>query len=65
MATFSFWYSETYTNKGFFEADSEEQAQELLGKVQYGELGLEDLPSWGFKDKGYDFEAEPSTLEEI
>ena len=65
MKTYTFWYTESYTYKGGFEAESLEQAQELLAKVfDDGELNFEDLPEFWSKDKGYDAEYSPETLEE-
>jgi hypothetical protein len=65
MPKFTFWYSETYTNKGWFEAENEAEARQLLSKVQDGDLDINELPNLGFKDKGYDLEISPETLEEI
>lgn len=65
MATFTFWYSETYTYKTWFEADNEEHARELLRQVEDGELSVEELPQEGSKDKGYEMEIAYETLEEI
>jgi hypothetical protein len=65
MATFTFWYSETYTNKGWFTADNEDEARKLLEQVQDGELSPDDLPDFGFKDKGYELDISPETLDQI
>lgn len=57
MPTYEFWYSETYTNKGWFTADSLPDAKRLIAEVEDGELDINDLPSFGYKDKGYEFDA--------
>ena len=65
MPDYSFWYTESYDYKGWFTADDMEHACELLDKVMEGELNIEQLPNWGNKDKGYEIELSPETLEEI
>ncbi len=57
MPTYEFWYSETYTNKGWFTAESLTDAKRLIGEVEDGELDINDLYEFGHKDKGYEFEA--------
>lgn len=54
MATFEFWYDETYTFKAWFEADSQEEADLLIEQVQEGELEIDELPKFVNKDKGYE-----------
>lgn len=56
MAKFEVWYDETYTFKAWFEADSLEHAEELLGLVGEGEIEITELPSFGNKDKNYSLE---------
>ena len=64
--TFTFWYSETVTYKGWFEAESIEQARELLEQVMSADIDMEaDLPKFGFKDKGFELEIDLGTIEEI
>jgi len=53
MATFEFWYDESYTYKAWIEADSQEEADELINRVEDGEIELTDLPKFQNKDKGY------------
>jgi hypothetical protein len=65
MATYTFWYSETYTNKGWFTADNKEQAIEMLDKIRLGEIDFEELPDFGRKDKNYEVDISPETIEEI
>lgn len=62
--TYTFWYSETYTYKGGFDAENLEEAKELLSKVFDGEIGIEELPEFWNKDKGYEADYSPETLEE-
>ncbi len=63
--TYTFWYTESYTYKGGFKAESLEQAQELLSQVfDDGEISVEELPEFWSKDKGYEVEYSPETLEE-
>lgn len=64
--TFTFWYSETYTYKAWFEAESIEEARELLDQVWNSDLGMEgDLPKFGNKDKNFELEIATETLEEV
>lgn len=57
MTTFEFWYSETYTFKGFFEADSQAEADEMLEDVREGRGLMGDiLPNFSYGDKGYEIE---------
>lgn len=64
MARFMTWYSTGEYGKLYFEADTPEQAQELLEQVQQGELDITELPNHYIKIKGGDgFEFE--NLEEI
>lgn len=64
MPNYSIWYSETYTNKGYFTAENEEEAIKLLTKVNMGEIIMDELPNFAFKDKGYELELEPETVED-
>jgi putative SOS response-associated peptidase YedK len=54
MATFEFWYDETYTFKAWFEAESQEEADALIEQVEEGELEITELPKFVNKDKGYE-----------
>jgi hypothetical protein len=66
MPEFEIWYSETYTYKAWFSADSKEQAIEVLEAVQQGDLDLEsDLTGFDRKDKGYELDLDPLSVEEI
>ncbi len=64
MATYTVWYSETYTYKAWFDADSLEHAKELLGQAQE-DCSLDSLPEFGFKDKNYELDVADETLEEV
>ena len=64
MPTYTFWYSEEYAYKGGFEAENLEEAEKLLNEVFEGETAIEDLPKFWSKDKGYECEYSPETLEE-
>jgi hypothetical protein len=65
MKEFSFWYSETYTFKGWFQAESEEQARTFLARVEDGEWELEELLEFQKKDKGYELELDEGSLEDV
>lgn len=58
MPEFTFWYTETQGYRAWFTADSLEQARELLGKVECGELDMEELPEFGSKTKYYELTTE-------
>jgi hypothetical protein len=62
MPTYEIWYDETYTYKGWFTADSEEHALELIGQVQDGEAEFDSLDDFQSKDKGYELQIELSTI---
>lgn len=64
MKTYTFWYNETHTYKGGFHAKSLEEAKELLRKAFNNDIDMNDLPDFWYKDKGYDFELAPETIEE-
>jgi hypothetical protein len=51
--TFEFWYDEVYTYKAWIEADSQEEADELINQVESGDLDINALPKFQNKDKGY------------
>lgn len=63
---FTFWYSETYTYKAWFEAESIEEARELLDQVWNSDLDMEeDLPKFGNKDKNFELDIDMVSLEEV
>lgn len=51
---YSFWYSEVFSHRGYFKADSIQEADEMLRLLNAGDIGLDDLPS--FKSKGVEYE---------
>lgn len=51
---YSFWYSEVFSHRGYFKADSVQEADEMLRLINSGDISLEDLPS--FKSKGVEYE---------
>jgi hypothetical protein len=65
MKEFSFWYSETYTFKGWFQAESEEQARTFLARVEDGEWELEELLEFQKRGKGYELELDEGSLEDV
>ena len=58
-------YSETNTYKAWFQAENKEQAIEMLEAVEQGEAELDELAGFGQKDKGYELDLEPLSVEEI
>jgi hypothetical protein len=61
-----FWYSDSATYKAGIEANSLEEAIELLDSVfQRGETALEDLPGFWNKHKDGEYDYSPETVEEI
>lgn len=65
MKTYSFWYSETDTFKGYFQAEDKAKARALLLRIENGELDTTDLPEWESKSKNYDVELDIDSLEEL
>jgi len=51
MTMYTFWYTEEVTYKAGFEAESPEQAKELLEGIQSGEAYVDDLPEFWNKHK--------------
>jgi len=44
--TYTFWYTQETTYKGYFMAGSREEAEELLNKLERGEIETSDLPDF-------------------
>jgi hypothetical protein len=61
MSKHEFWYDETITYKGWFEAENTEEAQEMLDALQAGNLSFDDLPEFQSKDKNYTLEVDKPT----
>jgi hypothetical protein len=62
METYEIWYDEVYTYKAWFTADSKEQAQELLERVESGEIEIDSLDNFVSKDKGHEIQIGQTTL---
>jgi hypothetical protein len=62
--TYSFWYSEVFTHKGYFKADSLQEADEMLRMVNNGDIGLDDLPAFKNKPESNEIITEPAELED-
>lgn len=56
MATYEFWFNVVETNKGYFEANSPEEAEALLEQVRNYNLNIDDLPGIVTKNKGIEIE---------
>lgn len=57
---YSFWYSEVNTFKGYFVAEDENEANEMLKLVNNGDISLEDLSGFHSKSEEYELIAEPA-----
>jgi hypothetical protein len=57
---YSFWYSDIFTHKGYFTADSLQEADEMIRMVNAGEISLEDLTGFDSKVMNYELIAEPA-----
>jgi len=64
MKTYTFMYSETDTYRGYFEAESIEEAKKLLEQVEEGVWSISDLPKFGANGKDYVYERHTG-LEEV
>jgi hypothetical protein len=53
MPKFYFDYEEIYTFRGWFDADTQEQADQILQTVEDQALDFGYLPNFHAKDKGY------------
>lgn len=60
-----FWYSETYTRKAWFTADTPEEAVAMLESVQESETEIEELPNFGQKDKSYELDIDIWSMEAV
>jgi len=65
MKVYTVWFSETDTYKMSFQAESLEQAKDLLDKVDAGEIDSMDLPQVDKVAKNYELEFALETLQEI
>lgn len=48
------WASMTETIKYYFEADSKEEAEKMVARVNAGYIDLEDLHKGNFSSKGFE-----------
>jgi hypothetical protein len=60
---YSFWYSEVQTFKGYFNAENEQEANEMLKLVNTGDISLDDLSGFQTKIKEYELIAEQAEWE--
>jgi hypothetical protein len=60
---YSFWYSQVETFKGYFTAENQEQADEMLKLLNDGDISLEDLNGFQASAKDYELIAEQAELE--
>ena len=63
--TYVFWYSTEQVYKAWFTANSEEEAEELLDKLQKREISMDDLPDFENSIKEENFDVATDTLEEM
>ena len=60
---YSFWYSEVQTFKGYFNAENEQEANEMLKLLNTGDISLDDLSGFQTKIKEYELIAEQAEWE--
>jgi len=65
MPRFTVWFSQTDTSKAWFDADSTEQAIEILEKLNTGEIDQTELTNLGIKLKNVELVYDPFTLEAV
>ena len=65
MATYEIWYNEVETFKGYFEAETEEQALELIEKVRDGIIDYTDIEGWESYVADYSLDVDPGTLKPV
>lgn len=63
--TYSFWYDETTTCKGYVDAEDLYQAFELIKQAQNGEIAFEDLPGFIEKPKSATIEVDFDSVGEV
>lgn len=56
MPTYEFWFDVVETNKGYFEANSLEEANAMIEKINNLEMNIDDLPKVFVKNKGINVE---------
>jgi hypothetical protein len=60
---YSFWYSQIETFKGYFTAENQEAADEMLKLLNDGDISLDDLENFLATAKDYELIAEQAELE--
>ena len=65
LKEFVFWYTEEETLKAGFEAESLEEAEQLLRRLQAGEIGFDDFQGLWQKPKDNGLYVGFDTLQEV
>ena len=65
MPRFYFWYSETTTNKAYFDAENLDEAKAMMSAIENGETYIDDLSSFNSSTKDGNIDIEYSTLSEV
>jgi hypothetical protein len=65
MPRFTVWLTQADTSKAWFDADSTEQAIEILEKLNSGEMSQTELTNLGMKLKNVEVVFDPFTLEAV
>lgn len=65
MATYEIWYNEVETFKAYFEAETEEEARELIEKVRDGIIDYTDIEGWESRAKDYSLDVGLDTLKQL
>jgi hypothetical protein len=60
---YSFWYSQVETFKGYFTAENQQEADEMLKLLNTGDISLDDLSGFQSKTKEYELIAEQAEWE--
>jgi hypothetical protein len=63
MATFNFRFNEVSMQQVWFEAESEEEAKELMRKCEEEEMNISDLPKAYERNRGIELDFSVSMLE--
>lgn len=63
MARYTFRFNVVEENQVWFDAETEEQARELLGRVENDELNISDLPNAEERNRGLTVDTTVSFIE--
>jgi hypothetical protein len=63
MATFNFRFNEVSMQQVWFDAESEEEAKELMRKCEEEEMNISDLPKAYERNRGIELDFSVSMLE--